>query len=51
VSLYDPNIYSPSPSTHYLIVGLGENTKARSDSFPGRGTSRDEAPYTALRGG
>ena len=43
----DQNNYSP-PLPQYLIVRLGENTKARSDSLPGRGTSRDEALLIGL---
>ena len=45
MSTYAQNIYSPSPSTLFLIVGSGDNKKARSDFLGGCGTSRDEALF------
>jgi hypothetical protein len=48
---YDKDSYSPSSSTHYLIVGSGENTKARSGYLDGSGTSHDEALSIANCGG
>jgi len=41
--LSDEDIISPPPSLRYLIVGLGDNTKTRSDFLGRSGTGRDEA--------
>lgn len=43
--VYAQNTCSPSTSLRYLIVWLGDNRKARSDSLAGRGTSRGEALF------